>query len=335
MTMIEERIRAVLASQAAAMHTRSVEPLDGELVDVTQLPVRRRPRLLMAAAAAILLAGAGVALAQRHADDSAGNSADQPADPAAVPAFRFETPTVLLQAASVEVTVADKSFVPGADLRVGGDPGTPNEYTTLELTWHEFGVEQRIYLYFASDGIKWWATEIRTYDGAANGGWIERQGRFFETPVGAAYTGDVDLPNLKIHGMRLQAFLRPASCDNPTAPLALIANYPTIDSFAGGGYGATLQVVDTATCRPLPASGFTFEYTSDDPAIAAISEPLSPPDYPPVLTRVGLELVAPGTTTIHAVARDQAGNVVGTADMHVVVGPPDATIVADSAPPIP
>ena len=113
---------------------------------------------------------------------------------------------MLLEATTVEVTVADRTFVPPSDVVVDGDPGTPNEYTTLELTWHEHGVEQRIYIYFTSDGTNWWADEIRTYDGNIAAEWIEEHGVFFESPLGSAFVGDLDLPNLKIHGMRLEAF---------------------------------------------------------------------------------------------------------------------------------
>jgi hypothetical protein len=256
-------------------------------------------------------------------------------NPAAGSTFRFETPTVLLEAASVEVTVAGQTFVPTADVLVEGDPGTPNEYTTLELTWHQNDIEQRINIYFSSDGTDWWANEIRTYDGNRNAEWIERPGEYFKSSLGTAYVGNLDLPNLKIHGMHLEAFRRPSSCDNPTTPLALIANFPKIDS-AAGGYGATLQVVDTTTCTPVAVSAFTFEYTSDNPAVVAVaSRQEKIADYPPKLTRVDLELVAPGSTTVHAVAKDQTGAIVGTADMQVIVRPTDATITLDTGLPLP
>ena len=283
----------------------------------------------MVAAVAGLVVATGVALSRRDSGNTVTDS------PAAASFFRFETPTVLLEAESVEVTVAHQVFVPAGDLVVAGDPGTADEYTTLELTWHEHDVEQRIYIDFTSDGTSWWANEIRTYDGNVNGEWIEKQGEFFKTLLGTAFVGDLDLPNLKIHNMHLEAFRRPRSCDNPTGPLTLVANFPTIDS-AAGGYNATLSVFDTPTCGPVPVSAFTFEYTSDNPAIAAVASPQEViPDYPPVLTRVGLDLVSPGETTIHAVARDQAGNIVGTADMHVIVRPHDGTNTVDTGPPVP
>jgi hypothetical protein len=329
MTTLEDRIRTVLASQAEAMDAPDAGPVE-QLARVTELQTqRRRPRLFLVAAVAGLVVAAGVALANRGTDDTVANT------PAAASTFRFETPTVLLEAESVEVTVAHQVFVPPADVEVAGDPGTPNEYTTLELTWHQHNVEQRIYIYFTSDGTNWWANEIRTYDGNSNAEWIEQQGEFFKSALGSAYVGDLNLPNLKIHNMHLEVFRRPSSCENPTGPLALVANFPTIDSPAGG-YGATLSVIDTATCTPVPVSAFTFEYTSDNPAVAELAtEQLNVPDCPPNLTRVDVDLVSPGATTIHAVARDQVGNVVGTADMHVTVRPNDATNTIDTGPPPP
>ena len=166
-------------------------------------------------------------------------------------------------------------------------------------------------------------------DGQVNGEWVEQQGEFFKSPLGGAYAGDLDLPNLKIRDMRLEAFRRPSACESPTGPLALVANYPKIDSFVGG-YGATLKLVDTTTCQPVAVSNYTFEYRSDDPTIATLS-PDQPniPDYPPTLTRVGLDLVAPGSTVIHVVAKDEAGTVVGTAEMHITVRPGDSNATSN------
>ena len=329
MTITEDRIRNVLANQAAAMRVPEATSAD-DFARVIELPTpHRRPRVLVAAAAAGLLLAAGFAVAQRRSDDSASEA------PGTATSFHFDTPTVLLDAASVDVTVAGKSFVPPSDVVVEGDPGLGNDYTTLELTWHDQGVEQRIYVYFTSDGTNWWANQINTYDGQVNGDWVEQHGEFFKSPLGTAYAGDLDLPNLKIHGMHVEAFRRPSACDSQTGPLALIANYPKIDSFVGR-YGATLKLVDTATCQPVAVSGYAFDYRSDDPAVATVTSPqLAIPDYPPTLTRVDLTLVSSGSTVIHVVATDQAGTVVGTAEMQITVRPGDSATTGDTGVPVP
>jgi hypothetical protein len=327
MTVLEDRISNVLANQAEAMAVPEVRPHEqmARVVELQGPP--RRSRVLVATAAAALLVAGVAAISQRRTDSPV---ADAPAD---ATLLRFETPTVLLEAASVEVTVAGESFVPTVDVVVAGDPGTPNEYTTLELTWHQHGVEQRINIYFASDGTNWWADEIRTYDGEANADWIEQRGEFFKSPLGGAYSGDLDLPNLKIRGMRVQAFRRPSACGNAASPLALVADFPVINAPAGS-YGATLQVFDTATCESLGVSGFTFSYVSDDQSVAApAAEQLDIANYPTTKTRVDLDLVSPGATTIHVIAKDEAGSVVGTADMHVTVLPADATVVGAATTP--
>jgi hypothetical protein len=328
MTLTEDRIRNVLENQAAAMRVPESTSSD-EYARVIESPApHRRPRLLVVTAAAGLLLAAGFVVAQRRTDDTATEA------PAAATGFHFETPSVLLDAAAVEVTVANKTFVPPTDVLVEGDPEFDNN-TTLELTWHDQGVEQRILIYFTSDETNWWANEIRTYDGNSNAEWISEQGEYFKSPLGRAFVGDFYLPNLQIRDMRLEAFRRPSSCDTPTSPLALIADFPKIDSIAGG-YGATLKLVDTATCQPVAVSDYTFDYQSDDPTVATLSSTqLDIPDYPPTLTRVDLDLVAPGQTVIHVVATDQAGAVVGTADMHITVRPADATNTLDTGVPVP
>ena len=89
--------------------------------------------------------------------------------------MRWNTPQVHLEGSAFSIITAAR----GARLRrpttgkisVYSDPGDA-KYQTLELEWHEHGVPQRWYIYFASDGKDWWATEMRTYDGLAGGDWV-------------------------------------------------------------------------------------------------------------------------------------------------------------------
>jgi hypothetical protein len=321
-------ISAARAAHDGSRHDRRRQQASGSDDDVPLLEIyptvfnpHRRPRRLAAViAAGVVVAGVGLLAITRHTSTPrtsrpSGNS-DAP--------FRFATPTVAMAAASIEVIANSQSFVPTTDVQVAGDPGTP-EYTTLELTWHERGIEQRIYLYFTSDGTNWWANEIQTYNGRPDGDWIEpaAQGQYFKSPLGVAFHGDLNLANLRIRDMTLEAFGRPHACDTPIGAIgaiAMIADYPTIDS-APGGFGATFQLLDTQTCKALPVAPYTFEYRSDDPTIVAIPPQEPIPDYPPRKTRLGLQLVAPGVTTIHAAAKDATGNVVATVQMHIVVRP--------------
>jgi hypothetical protein len=95
---------------------------------------------------------------------------------------------------------------------------------TLELIWCEAGEQQRLFIYLDSDETTWWATEVRTYDGRPdrNEDWLSWHGRFFETPLGQPWQGDLHLTDgkgahhlsdgltptgeLHIEGMTLEAF---------------------------------------------------------------------------------------------------------------------------------
>lgn len=324
-------------------------------------PPRRGGLLLMLAAAVVLVVGGLVIAASRIAETA---PADRPpaARPTAEPSssrFVFETPTVRLEADRVEVITPVGTFVPTAEVVVDGDPGTPSEYTTLELTWFEDDVEQRIHIYFASDGVTWWASEIRTYDGASPGDWIEPiiTGRYFETPLGEAYTGEVGLPNLRIVGMTLQAFLPIDVCAAPLEPLALVADAPMITGWPGTGYGASFQMYDTATCQPLPIADYDVDFSVDDTNIADIVEvgfpatTLPPSDASVVgvpdtagpdsggsqdraaetRARVEVVFVGLGRTTLRVTATDSDGSVVGRRDVPIVVTEPPENVTAGAA----
>jgi hypothetical protein len=319
MTVLEDRIRTVLQLEADAMHVPDARP--GErVVGIVQLSERRPPSrtLLVAAAAVLALVVGGVVLIRRAAPPT------EPSDAPAPAAFRFETPTVAMDADSFEVIGAGRTWIPSADVEVHSDPGTPNEYTTLELTWPEAGTKQSVFFYFASDGSDWWVSEIRVSDGPR--AWIEptEHGEFFRSPLGTAFVGDLDLPSLRIRGLRLEAFLRPSVCDNPTAPLALLANYPSVRE-APQKYGVGFQVLDTATCEYLPVVDYRFELTSANPEIAD-ADPLDEFEVvAPTTVRVGLLLLAPGTTTLRTIATNAAGQVIGSANTQVTVLPAEGS----------
>ena len=333
---------------------------DTEVVELDTF--RRRPRrsmtsvLIGAAAAAMLMVG-GLALLQRDDQPAPIASANGGTGTGTTQGFTFRTPTVSLSADSISVLDGDRIFSP-TDAQVFSDPGD-STYTTLELTWTEGGSEQRLFIYFESDGTNWWATEIRTYAYASDApDWREpvATGTFFSTPLGAAYTGDLDLPNVRIAGMTLQAFLPLDACEAPTTSIALVADYPEIVA-SPGGFGASLRLIDTTTCTALPVANYTFEYTTDDPAVAVIADtgwpnngrmPVEASTTVPAgqggptatmapyfftRARVGLQLVAPGTTVIHATARNEHGDIVGTADMNITVTEvPQETNVSSTAP---
>ncbi len=105
--------------------------------------------------------------------------------------IHWVTPVVDLAADAFSVEANGLEFTTeGAPLGVGSDPGGP-DYWTLEAEWLEQGSEQRLYMYFGSDGTDWWVDEIRTRDGYDPAEWIYAYGPFLRTPLGEAYEGDV------------------------------------------------------------------------------------------------------------------------------------------------
>ena len=86
----------------------------------------------------------------------------------------------------------------GAQAFTAPDPwGTyvNSDVATIELEWGVNGTTpMRLYIYFATDGVDWWADEVRTYDGNADTpDWIYYTGEMFRCPVGKHYSGDLTL----------------------------------------------------------------------------------------------------------------------------------------------
>ncbi len=104
----------------------------------------------------------------------------------------WRTNVVSLTATNLAIDADGRSFVGEKPILLHSDPGS-SRYWTLEATWHEDGVEMRLFIYFAADDTSWWATEIRTYDGHRPANWIEYLGTFFKRPLGQAYLGDLDV----------------------------------------------------------------------------------------------------------------------------------------------
>ncbi len=120
-------------------------------------------------------------------------SAFAQADPTPAPAIDWRTEVVHLSADSMALEANDLVFTTvGAPLGYGSDPGGP-DYWTLEVDWTEHGVDQRLNIYFGSDGTDWWVDEVRTYDGYPQGEWIYYQAPMLRAALGETVLGDVRL----------------------------------------------------------------------------------------------------------------------------------------------
>jgi hypothetical protein len=248
---------------------------------------------------------------------------------------RFDTPQVSLAANSLQIEADGQHFsAGGSTVAVNSDPGTPDKYTTLELTWNERGVEMRLNIYFASDGHQWWATELRTYNGKSPGDWIEYTGTFFRTPLGHEFAGNIDLRaddgsgGLRLSGVHLQPFLPAAACKNATTPYALNPLYDRIDIPKGAdgfGIGVT-QLLDTASCSAVADPHlYEYDWTIADTAVAKIDVNADMPSRSELLgadptERMDVAPIGHGRTDLHVVARRRSnGQVVATADIPITV----------------
>jgi len=340
MNTLDDDLRTVLRRQADAMQVPTpIEILP--LARVTPVSPTVERRWLLPAAAVVLVVVGGLALAQRRSSDApAASSSEQPGSSAAL---SFETPTVRLSADKIEFGVGDSVFTP-TSFTVNSDPGNA-ESTSLELSWIVGDTEQGINMHFASDGVSWWADGIRTYDAAGEAPDSHEGQRWFTSPLGTAWSGDLNLPNLRITNMTVEAFMRPASCDNPTSPIAVVAAYPTIDGVAGEGLGfrGRIDLIGTATCTPVDASPYTFTAIVDDPSIAAIiginellptatTIPGGQPDGAEAASEqfgsFELRFLKPGQTTLRVTVTDSAGTVIGTTSTPITLR---AASVSESA----
>ena len=170
------------------------------------------------AASIVVVAVMTVTSATTIAQTSSASSTPDGTAPPPGGAVTWDSGAARFEADSYQIYVGDTVFTGTGQAEVDSDPGDPT-YRTLEVVWHEQGVEQRMNLYFAADAEDWWVTEIRTYDGMADGEWVnywavgQPTQKMFKTPRGESFEDDVLLAGfgrlaavLEIEGLRLTAF---------------------------------------------------------------------------------------------------------------------------------
>lgn len=333
---LDTQLKAMFAAQAEALEAPA-----REWTDATQMaPVRDASRRQAYVVGVAAFSAAAVTLGVLAVGPRTGQTVENnrpAAAPVTPPAtnpprspFHVETKQVALDAQSLRIDLVDpqegnRTFTTAAPLEVDGDPGTVNEYTTLELTWQERDVEMRLNIYFKSDGRQWWSNEIRTYDGRRQGEWITYQGDFFRSPLGTPFLGDFEVTakdhdisgTLRLPGLRLEAFRRPAACTNPTAPFALDSGVDTVEISKSpmAGYGLNARLLDTATCLPVAdEASFAVTWRTADPAIATLTSNG---------LRADLQAQATGVTAAQVTATGPAGQAVSGATVEVRVVPPE------------
>ena len=119
-------------------------------------------------------------------------------------------------------------------------------YMTLEVNWFEHDIEMRMNIYLFSDGQRWWSNEIRVYNGQPypNSEWVTFYGKFFDTPVGQAFTQSEQFTlsaqdsktngpvTLSFSNVRFATFLNyfnptPTSTSFPPSPSPTLSPSPT------------------------------------------------------------------------------------------------------------
>lgn len=196
------------------------------------------------------------------------------------PAHSWRTQLAVLEADDLAIEVAGRAFSPPADAAVHSDPGS-STYRTLEMSWHDAAVEMRLYVYFAADDGSWWVSAVRTYDGNTPGDWIYYLTPNIRASLGQAWTGDVDVLGVGLHGigrlrmggLRLGAFAAgtiPHSFEGcrTVAPVAQNQLQPVPGQMDPDIPGLTLTVgMDASTAEKLlRGEGICYEFRREFPA---------------------------------------------------------------------
>ncbi len=238
-----------------------------------------------------------------------------PADGASTAAVHWETSRVRLEADSLHILAAGMDFdAVGIDAEIDGDPGNDRE-CTLEVEWVQGTIPMRTFIYLDSDGIDWWSTEIRTYDGSQAGDWIEYPGERFRTPIGSAFSGDLDLVGatgeLHVKNLRLQSLLQLTECNQNGDPAVLDVPERTVVIEPGLGYGAVVHLRNADCTMRTDQSDVTYAWSIADPTIANITPSTSCDNgvqAPCPANRADFERKVAGHTTVSTEVRTVADN---------------------------
>ncbi|MDP9336696.1 MAG: hypothetical protein M3Q30_25760 [Actinomycetota bacterium] len=342
---LETRLTELFDRQARAFPESKREWSDNPVSSVKALDEqrkRRRARTTFGAVGA-LAAAVAVVVGVMNFNQSGGRVSVKPqvqGQPFGRPVlWQSENDLVRFKADDFIIEANGKTFTAqNTPVAVDSDPGSA-DYWTLEVTWQEHGVEMRMFIYFASDGRDWWATEIRTYDGQTKGDWIEYHGAYFKSPLGRPFVGDLDLVDkatgstLHVHGLRLETHPKKFDCTVGSGTYAIVLEYrgSAIELSPGTSAIETALLLDRAACATVPQPDrYTLTWSSTDPSVATVAPadctgmgPAPGPALADACRRGEVPSytgVKAGQTTFHAVAKDRnTGAVVGQRDFPVTV----------------
>jgi hypothetical protein len=277
---VDDRLRAA-STDVRATTTGALPPTESDMRG------RHRHRVAWLTTAVILLVAvpvAAVVVARRTTDPTISTAANPtvttPPNEAAV---GWSTGQVDLLARSITVESAGTTRSVPSDASARSDPGTQNSYTTLEVSWPDSGGEMRLNIYLKSDGVDWWADEIRVYE-QPGGDWVTFTGEYFRSPLGQRFESDLELidggtegsATIRFDGLDLQAFLPPVGCLTEPGAVSLEVLYPTIEMGGpGSGYGVNVRLLD-ANCREVTNyNDYQFDWAVADPELVAVTPGLA------------------------------------------------------------
>lgn len=185
--------------------------------------------------------------------------------------INWKTQYAYLFASDMVISANGKIFkgVASGPMTVHSNPASAT-YTTLESTWTENGVEMRMFIYFDASACtrslppqcSWRITELRIYNGNAQGDWIYFKGgdvAAVGARVGAEYSnpkliltssengiGKVEFSNLKLRAFTNQT-TPPTSCSGPNGSTCSIGACPTCKP--GMACPAIACRVQSGTCQ--------------------------------------------------------------------------------------
>jgi hypothetical protein len=278
---------AARGPQAAGSHGQTTHVTTSR----TQRPARAQAggSRTMFGATKLFVAGVSVALvtvfvasgALRLSGPEVPGSA-APTSPGAT-SIGWTTEHVALAADDFQLEVNDLVF--GEDVwpqSLDSNPGV--DRWTLEVVWYEHDLEQRLNMYFESDGSDWWVREVRTYDGHEPGEWVFAYGPFFTTPLGEVFEGDVtvellgegrpDDPDavipavLSFSGMRLA--VSPGAGPTPDPIVVVEESPPAVDDTRGSADASTDPLDELCPDEEYPTAE---DATLCQALVAAIGDP--------------------------------------------------------------
>lgn len=193
-------------------------------------------------------------------------------DPAlvAIDAKRVQWTTEVVRLGADAVTIDANGSTLRADsplMKVSSDPGSLTSWS-LEVTWFEADLEQRLNVYFNADRTSWWIEGLQVYDNVGpNPDWASfPRGPHFRTLLGQPFSGDIDIVGagragpvrLRIDGAVLAVAPQPSFVEPPGGGVAL-----KTDPFELGGplrCSGILQLIPREAEVALQSFGYRLSW---------------------------------------------------------------------------